>query len=1073
MSKILLLIMIFSISLFASIGRVSAVNGEAQILRQQSTIAVVSGIELEEKDIISTKKSTKVQMIFNDGTTISVGSNSKFDIAEYLFDETNLEASKTNFKFLKGAFKSITGKIGKIAPSKFKIKTRTATIGIRGTTIVGDQGQIACTDGAITVTAKGITVDVPAGMITQTPPNAPPTPPVPYKAGSMSMDTNGDSDEKATEKKESKEDKEDSDEEKKDSDEKQESDEEKKDSDEKKDSEDKQESDGEKKDSEDKQDSDGEKKDSEKKEKSDGEKKDSEKKEKSDGEKKDSEKKQTTKKSKKDNKNSKSKNQKIKKSKKSKIKSKATTTSDEQSITEDTVISTDTESATSVSSLSSTPEVDTSFVDDVVDDTSSNSATDDVDKLITTATDSVESDDTGDATPETSTPASSVYTASLTGKSIKGVVNVGTVSTHNEKIKINGNTLYVYSDNVWNNKGSITFDTPAEGAYSPGLSITKSISEDDSIVISSVTYEYSKNMELKLDNTAEFMVFKSIKTITDDSSNTYTSNQLGYAGVDAVTSNVAANHIYTYQGYEDLVLKTTAGVISSDWGTTSTAPKIYMNTRTKSINIGYDTGSTPDGNSFNSYKVNTADGTISGKFIDYDLYPSSVTTTSTSAVTVTGANDDTQTIAFKLDNGTTKTITFTLTANNSVSANENIIVTAINAETATTGITASVGTGTDLNKIILVNPNSSDTASHNIDIQSVSATNGTTAFSANEDISASPSFLLGTEEGALYGTNLQGLGLTGTSTEHSIKPTGTQISEEKEVGTAYLSSKTAITGDTTSITLSGYSNDTANKWGEFSSLVVDRSTGIISGNFTDDTTSVYNVNFSGNIDDHTSYYINDDIYGVMMSSGTYSSKTYIANSGWIVSIPDTFSFDSTTLKDSTHYSDNESSWGYWRGSFDTASPIHINSLSVWVAGIPTPTADMAALFAGSSTATFSGHLIGSVGGTDKILLDANNNFSMTIDFGGSTGNMSGSAGFKTQANETWTITSFTGDAISSGFSASGITNGTGGTSNSALTAGSINGKYYGAGLKSIGGKFDFVNATSQQASGVFKANKTN
>ncbi|HHD72562.1 MAG TPA: hypothetical protein ENL02_01390 [Epsilonproteobacteria bacterium] len=56
----------------------------------------------------------------------------------------------------KGFFKSITGKIGKIAPSHFKVKTANATIGVRGTTIIGEVTPkldiIACTYGQIVVT---------------------------------------------------------------------------------------------------------------------------------------------------------------------------------------------------------------------------------------------------------------------------------------------------------------------------------------------------------------------------------------------------------------------------------------------------------------------------------------------------------------------------------------------------------------------------------------------------------------------------------------------------------------------------------------------------------------------------------------------------------------------------------------------------------------------------------------------------------------------------------------------------------------------------------------------------------
>ena len=89
--------------------------------------------------------------------------------------------------FAKGAFRSITGKIGKMAPKRFKLKTRTATMGIRGTQILFKTGgnkpdTMACTQGAITVTSDtGETVDVPAGQITTVTEGEAPTPPKAYE----------------------------------------------------------------------------------------------------------------------------------------------------------------------------------------------------------------------------------------------------------------------------------------------------------------------------------------------------------------------------------------------------------------------------------------------------------------------------------------------------------------------------------------------------------------------------------------------------------------------------------------------------------------------------------------------------------------------------------------------------------------------------------------------------------------------------------------------------------------------------------------------------------------------------
>lgn len=164
--KVLLLLFTLITFSFASIGKVSAVVGDAKIQRNSKTLVIKTGLKIEKKDIIHTSKNSKVQLIFSDNTIITVGKNSALNIKEYLYDLKNPKNSKTDFHFFKGAFKTITGKIGKINKKRFKLRTKTASIGIRGTIILGNQDVIACTHGGITVEGSGISVDVDANELT-------------------------------------------------------------------------------------------------------------------------------------------------------------------------------------------------------------------------------------------------------------------------------------------------------------------------------------------------------------------------------------------------------------------------------------------------------------------------------------------------------------------------------------------------------------------------------------------------------------------------------------------------------------------------------------------------------------------------------------------------------------------------------------------------------------------------------------------------------------------------------------------------------------------------------------------
>jgi len=151
--KYSLALLLLSSSLIASIGQITAIRGSADLQRGEQHIPVKIGTELEKHDHIKTAADTKLQIVFNDKTVISLGEKSEFGVDEYLFDDQNVQA---RFSIGKGFFKSITGKIGKIAPSHFKVKTANATIGVRGTTIIGEVNPkmdiIACTYGRIVVT---------------------------------------------------------------------------------------------------------------------------------------------------------------------------------------------------------------------------------------------------------------------------------------------------------------------------------------------------------------------------------------------------------------------------------------------------------------------------------------------------------------------------------------------------------------------------------------------------------------------------------------------------------------------------------------------------------------------------------------------------------------------------------------------------------------------------------------------------------------------------------------------------------------------------------------------------------
>lgn len=168
--RLLLLVTFFlSSTLWANVAKVSLLKGEAFVQRDTQKIALNNGNTLNEKDIVSTTKEAQIQLIFQDKTVVTLGSESEFKIEEYLSDTAN---PKAKFKFNQGSFKTITGHIGKVAPESFTLETKTATIGIRGTWIKGkiepDGDTIGCLRGTIFVRSLrgGRIVDVRGGFKT-------------------------------------------------------------------------------------------------------------------------------------------------------------------------------------------------------------------------------------------------------------------------------------------------------------------------------------------------------------------------------------------------------------------------------------------------------------------------------------------------------------------------------------------------------------------------------------------------------------------------------------------------------------------------------------------------------------------------------------------------------------------------------------------------------------------------------------------------------------------------------------------------------------------------------------------
>ncbi len=121
-------------------GRALVVAGRVMLERSApgafSIAPVSAGTEVRRGDLIRTGNDGRVQIRFSDGSIVSLQPGTAFRIDEYRFAENEQRAF---FFLLRGALRTVTGAIGKIRHDDYRMKTPTATVGVRGTEYVAEQ----------------------------------------------------------------------------------------------------------------------------------------------------------------------------------------------------------------------------------------------------------------------------------------------------------------------------------------------------------------------------------------------------------------------------------------------------------------------------------------------------------------------------------------------------------------------------------------------------------------------------------------------------------------------------------------------------------------------------------------------------------------------------------------------------------------------------------------------------------------------------------------------------------------------------------------------------------------------
>ena len=141
-------------TLFMNSAPVIAANQAGHVEQIKGTawaqIAAEEARKLEKKspiyvnDKITTEADSTVQLRFEDNTKFFIGTDSEMSIEKFLYKQSDQENSFST-RILKGTFRFVTGLIAREKPESMEVNTTVATIGIRGTHVVGEADSTSAT----------------------------------------------------------------------------------------------------------------------------------------------------------------------------------------------------------------------------------------------------------------------------------------------------------------------------------------------------------------------------------------------------------------------------------------------------------------------------------------------------------------------------------------------------------------------------------------------------------------------------------------------------------------------------------------------------------------------------------------------------------------------------------------------------------------------------------------------------------------------------------------------------------------------------------------------------------------
>jgi len=154
------------------IGVVSVVKNKVSGTLSGQTRVIGTGAQVFQNEVVTTGVNSSAQLLFRDQTTLTIGADARVALDRFVYDPSS-RTGDIVVSIAEGAFRFVSGNA---QSESYKINTPSATIGVRGTIVIGAVNSatgavmIGCVEGSVIVTtATGSITLLPGTYITISP----------------------------------------------------------------------------------------------------------------------------------------------------------------------------------------------------------------------------------------------------------------------------------------------------------------------------------------------------------------------------------------------------------------------------------------------------------------------------------------------------------------------------------------------------------------------------------------------------------------------------------------------------------------------------------------------------------------------------------------------------------------------------------------------------------------------------------------------------------------------------------------------------------------------------------------